>query len=883
MKLLLKSGLFLSLLLTVLFATSCYPAHTGAGDAFNNNGGGGGSSQSFTVGGTVSGLTGSGLVLLDNGADNLTIIASGAFTFKTPIASGGTFSVSVFAQPSGQTCSVTGASGAVSGNVSSVKVTCAASGTPGNYTIGGQVTGLVGSGLVLQDNAANNLAIGANGTFTFAATVPGAYNVTILTQPSNPTQSCTVSNGTGTAAGNVTDVQVACGDVFTISGSISGVVGSGMVLQDNGSDNFKVTTTGNSTFTFATALPTGATYAVSILTQPSNPTQTCFVANNTGTINGNITNIQITCSQVTWSVGGSVVGLITGPGDTVELLLNAGDNLFVTGDTSFTFSTPVTNGGLYVVDVFTEPTSNKGYGCNLFGYTGFATQNISSVLVDCQHNDWNFVSWLLSSTEASNNYATITTPLYPPGVIPSPTNIGVPGGRDFAAAWTDNLGRKWLFGGEGFPYPNPTVQVNPGLLNDLWVYTGGTWIPANLPTDVNTAGDWVVDPTPMEFEDSPGVYGALNSSGPTHTPGARWGSSTWTDASGNLWMFGGQGIDVVGNYGVLNDVWEWVPGAPPSPNPVGTSVNAGTFTGQWIWRGGSNSVNANGTYGTLGSGSTNNIPGGRWAAATFTDTVGNVWLYGGQGFASAGNLGLLNDLWEYNIASGQWTWVSGSNTLPVNGIDGVYGAVGTASATNIPGGRQNATLWVDSTGVVWLYGGFGFDSTGTGAPAGATLNDLWKFTGGQWTWVSGSNLADQPGVYGTQTLPAATNFPGARWGAMGWTDASNNIWFFGGWGYGSVVTNPVGFLNDVWEYQQSSGQWIWWKGTPGANQATQYFPISDGASYVRNQPGARRGAAMWPPNGTNARVYVFGGEGYDFNAGNPPGYLDDLWGYLPFP
>ncbi len=879
MKILLKSGLFLSLVLTTLFITSCYPAHSGSG---GNGGGGGGATQSYTVGGTVSGLTGTGLVLLDNGADNLTIIANGSFTFKTPIASGGTFNVSVFTQPSGQTCSVTGATGTVSGNVSSVQVACAASGTPGNYTIGGQVTGLVGSGLVLQDNGADNLAIGANGAFTFAATVTSAYNVTIKTQPSNPTQTCTVTNGTGTAAGNVTDVQVACGNVFTVGGSITGLIGSGMVLQDNDGDNFKVTAAGNSTFTFATPLPTGATYSVTILTQPSNPTQTCFVANNTGTINGNITNLQITCSQPAYSIGGSVVGLITGPGDTLELLLNAGDNLFVSGDTSFTFSTPVTNGGIYDVGVFLEPTSNQGYACNLFYYTGFATGNVSDVVVDCQHNDWDFASYLFPSTEASNNYATITTPLFPPGVVPAPTNIGTPGGRDFAAAWTDNIGRKWLFGGQGYPYPSPYGNQVPGLLNDLWVYDG-TWIPANLPTAVNTAGNWVVDPTPMEAVGAKGVYGTLNTATAGATPGARWGSSTWTDASGNLWLFGGQGADGLGSYGVLNDVWEWIPGTPPSPNPIGFPNNAGTFTGQWIWRGGSNFANANGTYGSLGSGSTSNIPGGRWAAATFTDTTGNVWLYGGQGFDSAGNIGLLNDLWEYNIASGQWTWVSGSNTVAPNGINGVYGAVGTPSATNIPGGRQNATLWLDSTGVVWLFGGFGFDSTGTGAPEGAILNDLWKFTGGQWTWVSGSNLADHNGVYGTQTMPAATNFPGARWGAMGWTDASNNLWFFGGWGYGSVTTDPVGFLDDIWEYQHSTGQWIWWKGSLGVNQASQYDPSTDGIPFVKDQAGARRGAAVWQPNASDARVWVFGGEGYDFATGNPPGYLNDIWNYLPFP
>jgi hypothetical protein len=135
--------------------------------------------------------------------------------------------------------------------------------------------------------------------------------------------------------------------------------------------------------------------------------------------------------------------------------------------------------------------------------------------------------------------------------------------------------------------------------------------------------------------------------------------------------------------------------------------------------------------------------------------------------------------------------------------------------------RQAGLLWVDATGTVWLFGGFGFDSTGTGSPEGAILNDLWKLTGGQWTWVSGANLADQNGVYGTQTTTAAANVPGPRWGAVGWTDASNNLWFYGAWGLGSVTTHPKGFLDDVWEYQNSTQQWIWWKGSTDVNESGQ--------------------------------------------------------------
>ncbi len=95
------------------------------------------------------------------------------------------------------------------------------------YTIGGTVTGLVGNGLVLQDNLVDNLSIGGNGAFTFATALNNGspYTVTVLSQP--PGQSCTVTNGSATVAdANVTSVQVSCTTLvyytLTVSGAGSG-------------------------------------------------------------------------------------------------------------------------------------------------------------------------------------------------------------------------------------------------------------------------------------------------------------------------------------------------------------------------------------------------------------------------------------------------------------------------------------------------------------------------------------------------------------------------------------------------------------------------------------------------------------------------------------
>lgn len=206
-------------------------------------GGGGGGTTTYTMGGTVTGLAGSGLVLRDNGGDNLALSASGSFTFATKLAAGAAYSVTVFTQPTSpsQTCVVSNGSGTVgANNVTNVAVVCATN----TYTVGGTVSGLAGSGLVLRDNGADNLNVSAAGPFTFATAVAsgGAYNVTAFAQPSNPNQNCTVTNGTGSGLvsnANITTVAVVCINVGRFafvanSGSRPGIVSAYTIDANTG-------------------------------------------------------------------------------------------------------------------------------------------------------------------------------------------------------------------------------------------------------------------------------------------------------------------------------------------------------------------------------------------------------------------------------------------------------------------------------------------------------------------------------------------------------------------------------------------------------------------------------------------------------------------------
>ena len=127
-----------------------------------------------------------------------------------------------------------------------------------------------------------------------------------------------------------------------------------------------------------------------------------------------------------------------------------------------------------------------------------------------------------------------------------------------------------------------------------------------------------------------------------------------------------------------------------------------------------------------------------------------------------------------------WTWMSGSNTI--NQL-GVYGTQGVASPNNSPGSRVGPVSVVDLSGNFWLFGGYGNDSANA---QGGDLNDLWKYSDGEWTWMSGSNLTEQGGTYGTLGIAAPGNIPGARYQAISWIDASGSLWIFGGLGIDST-------------------------------------------------------------------------------------------------
>jgi hypothetical protein len=185
----------------------------------------------FTLSGTLNGLTnGTQVTLQNNAANPLTLSADGAFTFSTAIADFGAYNVTVGTQPAEQTCSVINGQGTqVTANVASITVTCSIS----TDTIGGSVSGLgAGQQVTLEDNGGNALTVTADGSFTFTTPVAygGAYTVTVGTQPTGLV--CLVSNGGGSSvSANVTNVGIDClvnTVSFTTPGSTTWTVPNGI-------------------------------------------------------------------------------------------------------------------------------------------------------------------------------------------------------------------------------------------------------------------------------------------------------------------------------------------------------------------------------------------------------------------------------------------------------------------------------------------------------------------------------------------------------------------------------------------------------------------------------------------------------------------------------
>jgi beta-lactam-binding protein with PASTA domain/N-acetylneuraminic acid mutarotase len=661
---------------------------------------------------------------------------------------------------------------------------------------------------------------------TFDLVNPAAVTITDNSAPGTP---ITVDTETGSPNGPLDVVNgpatlpIAYVTV-TIGGTVTGLSASGLQLQNNGGDTISVASNAT-TFTFATAIASGAAYVVTVKTQPSG--QSCAVANGTGTAaSANVNNVTLACTTnavPTYTFGGTISNL---KGVTLNLILKndrgyASNVVAVLpGQSTFSFGIGLPDGTGYNTTVQQQPS---GQSCSVTNGSGTVSgSNVASINISCATvAQW---AWISGDDSALNT-------VY--GTLGQAASANSPGGRSHAASSVDAAGNLWLFGG-GYS--------DNSLANDLWMYNPNT-------------GQWTWA-AGSSVSKAAGVYGTKGVSASTSVPGARYGAVSWTDTAGNFWLFGGQGYDSMGTQSWLNDLWKF-----------------SSASGQWVWVSGSSLGNASGAYGTAGVAAASNQPGARLQAFGWIDSANNLWLQGGAGINASGHQTTLNDLWKFDVAAGRWTWINGSQ---VGAVAGVYGTKSVPNAANFPGARQAAATWTDNAGQFWLFGGNGLDASGTSDD----LSDLWRYSpaSGLWTWMGGSTSNDVLGVYGVQGVAAASNMPGARFAATSWVDGDGAFWLLGGEGYDSSNYNS-NIQNDVWRYDSASGEWTWIAGANADGGGSPGRYLVQGLPDAGNSPGARTSGMSWMDG---AGVWLYGGVAASPLKPGAPSYTlsqgaNDVW------
>lgn len=376
-----------------------------------------------------------------------------------------------------------------------------------------------------------------------------------------------------------------------------------------------------------------------------------------------------------------------------------------------------------------------------------------------------------------------------------------PPSRNSAATWTDLSGNFWMFGGGG------QASGNPVDLNDLWMFSPGT-------------KTWTF------------IGGQCPSTGTQPngtTPGGRSGAGTWVDRiSGHLWMFGGTYVSG-GSTSYLNDLWEYT-----------ISNNSWTLVTP-----------------------ANAPPAIRAFAITWTDSSGNLWLFGGLGDYTSSHLGYLNDVWKYSISGNSWTGPSSTsaNQSPAY-----------PPSTPNPGGRAHAASWLDASGNLWLYGGMG----GVYGISTNIYADVWELPSSgynAWQFIGGSQTSGAPPSFGPQNVAGPSYTPGALQSAVTWTTTSSGTSHF--WLFGGIDASPTNnTFNNLWEYTPGNG-WAW----IGGQQNTA--DVSNLNTSLLTETGSRAGAMGWVSvSGSVTTLWLFGGAGYG-SGGGIGGNLNDLWAYAP--
>jgi PKD repeat protein len=350
------------------------------------------------------------------------------------------------------------------------------------------------------------------------------------------------------------------------------------------------------------------------------------------------------------------------------------------------------------------------------------------------------------------------------------------------------------------------------------------------------AGQWIWM-NGDNITNAPGNYGTKGVASPLNKPPGMYGVVKWVDRNGMFWIYGGG----ANTFGGADDFWKFDP-----------------YANEWTWMAGSAGNSSSAIYGAIGIPSPLNYPGSRgYGLCSWTDSMNNLWLYGGMGS------GFYADLWKYNIATNEWTCMFDGTVASQNGN---YGTKGVPSASNSPGSRYEAiAAWTDSLSNLWLFGGYhaGF------------LDDVWRYdiSTNLWTWMAGSSVYNTIPHYGTAGISNINNTPGGRCALPNWKGKQGNFWIFGG--NTNDTNNQQNAAADLWKFDMQTLEWAWISGSRISSFQGHYGAYcNDDSTLVPAGRYEDRTAAV----DRCGNFYTYGGGTFSPGGGSIQQY-GDLWRY----
>lgn len=178
----------------------------------------------------------------------------------------------------------------------------------------------------------------------------------------------------------------------------------------------------------------------------------------------------------------------------------------------------------------------------------------------------------------------------------------------------------------------------------------------------------------------------------------------------------------------------------------------------------------------------------------------------------------------------------------------------------VPSPRNQAVTWQDSKGILWLFGGIGYDEN----YEWGVFQDMWKYTprSNQWALVTGDRNKSEQQIKGSSQIPAA------RQDAASWVDNRGDLWMFGGRQLRDFL-----HLDDMWVFDTSKGQWASVSGKGEFNRSS--VRGRKGEQGSQSTPGSRSCATTWTDR--NGDLWLFGGQAYDPETVGTTKFYNDLW------